>query len=308
MKYRKSTPLWSAVRRWMSLQSYKTFTSGTIVLLLSVAGSNLNAAGNPKECHELTYSDIGQGHVIVFSHGFLMDRTMFDPQISAFSERFRLVTVDNRARASCSQGPYDLYDIVEDYRILLDRLGVNKFIFTGMSMGGYVAIRFALRYPERVEALVLIDSSADADPPQRKAEIRSAFEELRGLDTLPPDFIDWVATQMFSENTLHEKPELVSSWKRRWERYTGDNVYWDGMSFVDREDLSQEIGEIDVPVLLLHGEYDSAVNLDRVVPMLDVLPNATLEIIEFAGHTANLEQPEAVNKVMSEFLERIYPK
>src|SRR5437660_8136631 len=114
------------------------------------------------EGRELFYEMSGQGPAVIFSHGFLMDHTMFDPQVEALEGEFRCIRWDQRGfGASCaSPGPYTMWDSAEDCIALMDHLEVDAATLVGMSQGGYVTLRAALRYPQRVKALVLIDSRA----------------------------------------------------------------------------------------------------------------------------------------------------
>src|SRR3954454_18251750 len=101
----------------------------------------------------------GSGPPVIFSHGFLMDHEMFAPQVDALAGEFRCITWDERGFGETEAGaPFTYWDSAEDLLGLLDHLGVQSAVVGGMSQGGFVALRAALLAPERVRALVLIDT------------------------------------------------------------------------------------------------------------------------------------------------------
>nr|WP_256684910.1 alpha/beta hydrolase [Halococcus qingdaonensis] len=96
---------------------------------------------------ETVVTDRGEGTAIVFAHGTLMDRTMYDSQIDALSDDYRTVAYDLRARTDQYATEYDLYDLADDIVALTDALDIDTFVLCGMSMDGFMALRFAERYP-----------------------------------------------------------------------------------------------------------------------------------------------------------------
>jgi pimeloyl-ACP methyl ester carboxylesterase len=103
----------------------------------------------------------GDGPVVVFSHGLLMNHTMFAPQVQALRDAYRVVTWDERGHGEAEHdGTWTYWDSADDVIAILDHLGVQTAVLAGMSQGGYLSLRAALRYPERVRALVLLDTQA----------------------------------------------------------------------------------------------------------------------------------------------------
>ncbi|MDE0255554.1 MAG: alpha/beta hydrolase, partial [Rhodospirillaceae bacterium] len=99
---------------------------------------------------------------------------------------------------------------------------------------------------------------------------------------------------------------LVDHWIDRWATTVpARSVFCQGKSWIKKDDITDRLGEIEVPVLIIHGEEDVPIPMERALPMLDVLPDATLARIPKAGHTANLEQAAVVNEAIGSFLERI---
>ncbi|MFC4543554.1 alpha/beta fold hydrolase [Halosolutus amylolyticus] len=247
---------------------------------------------------------VGEGPPIVFAHGTLMDRTMFDPQLDALSDGYRATAYDLRARTDRYAPGYDLWDLADDCAAVLDGLGHDSAVLAGMSMGGFMGLRFALAYPDRVDGLVLIDSMAAPHEPQERETYGALVDPLEGSRTgVSEALAEGVTQYLFGETTREETPELVAEWVRRWQTYPGDAVYHELHSWLSRPDLSDRLAEIDVPVLIVHGEEDPSIDPSRAEPMLEELPDARMELIPGAGHTSNLERPEPVNEAIRSFLD-----
>ncbi len=115
----------------------------------------------------ISYSDTGgDGPVVVFSHGYLMDSSMFGPQVEALAPAYRIITWDERGFGGTkAAGEFSYWDSAADVLGLLDGLGIDRAVLGGMSQGGFLSLRAALTAPDRVRALVLIDSQAGLEDP-----------------------------------------------------------------------------------------------------------------------------------------------
>jgi pimeloyl-ACP methyl ester carboxylesterase len=251
------------------------------------------------------HEERGSGPAIVFMHGAVMDRSMFDLQLAALSDEFRVIAVDHRARTERWQGPYDLWDLADDLRALLDDLGVERAVVAGMSMGGYAALRFALRYPERTRGIVMIASTALPNTPQEQVDFAAEFAKVGDEQTVPRDWAAWVASVVFGETTRRERPELVESWIEHWMGYSGPSLVAEANCWLVREDLTDRLPEIEVPALILHGAEDVAIPIERAAPMEYQLPDARMLVVQGAGHTVNVEGADEVNDRIRSFLREI---
>lgn len=259
-----------------------------------------------RERSETYATERGEGPPVVFSHGTAMDRTMFDPQLTALSDDYRVVAFDSRARTDQYAPPYDLYDLAEDCAAVLDGLHIDSCVLGGMSMGGFMALRFADRYPDRLEGLVMIDSIAAPHSPDEQELYGQMAEQVRSADVPPESLMDEAKHLLFGQTTNEENPELVEQWADRWRTYPPEAFYHEVHSWLDRPDFTDELADIDVPVLIVHGEEDVALEPERAEPMIDHLPDARMELIPEAGHSSNLENPEAANVAIREFLHEVY--
>ena len=120
----------------------------------------------------IRYEDSGgDGPPVILAHGFLMDREMFAPQVAALGDEFRFITWDERGfgETEFDGEPFTYWDSARDCLALLDHLGIEQAVVGGMSQGGFLSLRATLLAPERVRALVLIDTQAGVEDPERAA-------------------------------------------------------------------------------------------------------------------------------------------
>ena len=119
----------------------------------------------------LAYADQGHGTPLVFIHAFPLSRTMWDPQVQGFAKDYRVITVDLRGHGE-SDAPlwhYTLDQFADDLNGLLTHLSLSEAVFIGLSMGGYTLMAFSRKYPEKIKALVLADTRAQADTEEGRA-------------------------------------------------------------------------------------------------------------------------------------------
>ena len=251
-------------------------------------------------------TDEGSGPPVVLAHGTLMDRTMFRPQLDRFADEYRCVAVDLRARTDRWMGPYDLDDLADDLLAFLDAKDIDTCVLAGMSMGGFTALRFALKYPERLEGIHLIDSMAAPHSEDDQEQYGQMVDQTKAAGDVPDQMADIVSNLLFGSTTIEENPELVQHWKNRWLSYPGEAVHDEVKSWLHRPGVVERLDEIEVPVLITHGAEDISIEPSDAEPMVDQLPDARMELIPEAGHSSNLENPEATNAALADFLDEVY--
>ncbi|MGN8159622.1 alpha/beta fold hydrolase [Salinisphaera sp. SWV1] len=257
----------------------------------------------PVNGQQLFYRDTGgEGPVLVFSHGLLMDHEMFEPQLEAFGLICRCIAWDERAHgqtAGDDVAPFSYYDSAGDLVALLDYLGIERAVLVGMSQGGYLSLRCALTHPQRVEALVLIDTQARVEEPAKLA----GYEQMLDVWTrqgLPDSIADDIA-----DIILGPAWHGAEQWKAKWRGWQSHNLKQAFRTLIDRDDISRDIARIEVPALVIHGEADQAITLDRAEDMAGHLRHAEMVTVPEAGHAPNLTHPEPVNAAISRFLKRL---
>lgn len=242
----------------------------------------------------------GDGPAILFSHGFLMDHTMFDPQIAEFSRDYRCIAWDERGFGKTpAPGPFTYWDSADDAVALLDHLGVEQAVFAGMSQGGYLSLRAALAHPDRVRALILIDSGAHVDPPETIEGYRAMLDALSSGDA---DTIDAVLQSV--AGLILGEPSLNDEWIPKWKTLVASSdIRLPGGALLDRDDISDRLGEIACPVLVIHGTEDVAIPMSDAEAMANgVADSRGLIKVDGAAHAANLTHAAQVNPEINKFL------
>jgi len=241
----------------------------------------------------------GPGAAVIFSHGYLMDHEMFEPQVAALSDEFRCITWDERGFGQTeASDAFTYWDSADDALALLAHLGLDAAFFVGMSQGGFISMRAALRAPERVRGLGLIDTEAGVEA----AEVRPLFE---GMAT------DWV-TNGPSDELIGAVAGIIMSpgydhtgWVAKWRATPRERVMVPFRALMDRDDISDRLPDIAAPAIVFHGEQDAAIPMDKAERLASELPNCEgLVRIAGAGHAANLSHPDEVNGPLREFLRR----
>lgn len=259
-----------------------------------------------RERTDALVTERGDGPPVVFAHGALMDRTMFRPQLRALSEEYRVAAYDLRARTEHWMGPYDLSDLADDCEALLDALDVQSPVFVGMSMGGFIGLELALHRSVDLSGLVLVDSMAAPHPPDEREQYGEMVEPLTRLAMLPRRLAEDTADILFGQTTVEEQPDLVAKWVDRWRTYPPEAIYHEVHSWLDREGYEDRLDDLDVPTLVVHGEEDEGIAPEQAIPVAEAASDGRVELIPEAGHGANVEQPEAVNEALRDFLSDVY--
>jgi len=249
--------------------------------------------------------DVGTGpETIVFSHGLLMNGAMFEAQVQALSQRYRCISYDHRgqARSEVAQTGYDMDSLTDDAAELIRQLAAAPCHFVGLSMGGFVGMRLAIRYPELLRSLILMDTSADPEPEQNRGPYRRLAFIGRWLGFRP--VIKPLMNIMFGKTFLTDP--AAESVRRRWRNHlmgldkVGTSRAAHGV--IDREGVYDQLGRIETPTLILVGDEDVATVPAKAERMHAAIAGSRLVVIPGAGHSASIEQPALVTKAIEDFL------
>lgn len=251
---------------------------------------------------KIHYRDTGgRGPAVVLAHGFLMDCTMFDAQVAALSDTFRVVTWDERGfgQTEYDGKPFTYWDSANDCLALMTHLGIERAVVGGMSQGGFLSLRAALTAPERVRALVLIDTAADNDGPEILAGYRQMVDTWVTHGPVD-DLVNIIANIIIAD--AKENPKWIAKWKAR----PKESMVHPAGCLLDRDDVSARLGEITCPALIIHGTNDTAISAERAEALQRGLRHAEPIVwVQGAAHAANLTHPTVVNPPLQAFLERV---
>lgn len=252
----------------------------------------------------MSYMDSCDKIPVLLIHGFPLDSSMWELQFQDIGDMARLIAPDLRGHGmSETTAQYDMSQLAADCAGLIDSMGIQRpIVVCGLSMGGYVALEFYRRYPERVAGLILAATRAGADSEEGK---KGRDEMITAVSNNPQAIANAMLPKFFTPQTLAEDEELVG--------YVNDimlNNPVEGMigaltAMKERADSTDLLAEITVPTLIIHGEDDNLIPLSEAEAMLNAIPDAELAIISDAGHLPNLEQPEPFNDAIIEFLEML---
>jgi len=244
----------------------------------------------------------GAGHPVVFGHSLTFDGDMWAAQQRALSGRFRTHAVDLRGhgRSDSPPGPYDLDLMADDVARLLDRLEIERTGYCGLSMGGMVGMRLALRHPDRVRALVLMNTSAEAEPAAKRALYEPMIESTRNQPAMEP-MVQGLLSLMFSPGFREQHPDRVAPYYDKLNVPGHDGMYWASKAVITRPDISAALSALDVPTLVVTSDGDTAIASQHTERLAACIPNARIETISGAGHMTAVEAPDRVSGLLAEF-------
>jgi pimeloyl-ACP methyl ester carboxylesterase len=254
---------------------------------------------------ELFYKESGSGsETIVFSHGLLMDHTMFEPQRAAFEKQYRVIAYDHRAQGQ-SQDPgrgYDMSTVADDAAILIRSLNAAPCHFVGLSMGGFVGMRLAARHPDLIRTLTLMNTTATRE--KLATRVKYAFLVQMVKLFSPAPFTPIAVKELFGRTTRTspEKRELIQEWTAKL-RSRPRNIAHSLQAVMKRREFrASEMAAIRCPTLVITGEDDTAQPPANSASLFTGIRGARLINIPGAGHSSSLEQPEAVIAAIRELL------
>jgi pimeloyl-ACP methyl ester carboxylesterase len=238
----------------------------------------------------------GDGPAVLFSHGFLMDHEMFAAQVAELAGEFRCITWDERGfGATAATGSFTYWDSADDALALLTYLGVDRAFLVGMSQGGFLSLRAALRAPERVRGLGLIDTQAGGEDPDVLPLYQAMSDEWVAKGP-SPELAETIAGIILG-------PADHAPWIAKWQERPQEFIAIPFDTLAGREDISDRLGQITAPAIVFHGEADVAISMEKAEQLQKELPRCEeLVRIPGAGHASNVSHPDAVNGPLLAFL------
>lgn len=252
----------------------------------------------------LAYGDEGTGTPLVFLHAFPLNRTMWAPQ-RPLAGRYRVIPVDLRGHGE-SDAPLwrctlDLY--AADVIALLDHLNIRQAVFVGLSMGGYLLFSLYRRYRDRVAGLVLADTRAEADTPDRKVWRFQLAQRVWKQG--PQAVVEDMFPKLLAPATYQAKPAVAEQVRGMILHAPVSGIVGDLMAIEDRPDAVPLLRSITCPTLVLVGEQDALTSVEENRRIAEAIPGAGFHAIPAAGHLSNMEHPEAFNRELERFLEEL---
>ena len=257
---------------------------------------------------EIYFEDsAGNGPVVVFMHGFLMDQTLFDSQVAALTPRYRCIRWDARCfgQTKWDGKPFTLYDSVNDCFGLMNFLGIDSAVLAGMSQGGYCALRAAITSPERVKALVLMSTQATVDPEPLKTAYLEMRDTWKLVGPIPP-LLEGLATAILGSNQTPGIGNYWNQWLPKWKQVSGDAIFHAMNNLLERDEITHLLQDISCPAFITHGKDDSAIPEALGKELTIKLPNCRGFVFSPGAHAVNLTHPEIINPPLKKFLDGLF--
>ncbi len=248
---------------------------------------------------QLYYEEYGRGFPVVFLHGFPFDHTIWEPLVPLMSDKARLILPDLRGlgRSPTPDGIYSMRLLAEDVLSLMDTLKIERAILVGHSMGGYASLAFAQAYPARLAGLGLVCTQARADSPERRQSRYQTAEEIgrKGVKVVAEDMAP----------KLTKNPELVKPLQKLIMQNKPKGVIACLKGMAERPDALGWLSAISAPAVVLAGEADGLVSLERAQTMVQLLGKAWFVKLPGVGHMPMLEAPQATADALNQLIQRV---
>ncbi|HEX2549393.1 MAG TPA: alpha/beta hydrolase [Gammaproteobacteria bacterium] len=244
----------------------------------------------------ISYTDVGTGKPIVLIHAFATDLRLWDPQQKPLQKNFRVISVDlwGFGQSSLVDGnAISMTEYADEVKDLLDNLKISQAVIGGESMGGYIALAFLQKYPEKVAGLILSDTQSTADNEDAKTKRETLAQNI--LKNGKENFVNSFLPKLLSPNASEDKKLFIKNIVES-EAATSIASALRGMGL--RVDTSDVLAHSTSPILIITGDQDAAINPEQSRRMHSLAKNSQFIIIKNAGHLSNLEQPDKWNEAV----------
>lgn len=254
---------------------------------------------------QMAYTDTGIGRPVVLIHGYPFNRSLWDEQVNALTNSYRVIVPDLRGfgESDASAGTATMNRLAQDVALLLDHLQISQAVIGGLSMGGYVALAFYKQFPSRVRALVLADTRAQADPEEGKQT--RAQQAEKALTEGMAGIADAMLPKLLTPETVSKRPEAVRRVRDMMLKTKPEGAAAALHGMAEREDHTQLLPQITVPTLILVGSEDPITPVADSEKMNHAIVGSRLVVLEKASHVSNIEQSEQFNKELERFLRQL---
>lgn len=251
----------------------------------------------------ISYSIYGTGRPILLVHGFAEDSEIWKNQVNHLSENYRLIVPDLAGSGKSDFIPeiFTMDDHAEMLEHLLRQEKIPSVTIIGHSMGGYIALAFAEKYPTLVKALGLFHSSSAADTEEKKESRRKAIQFIKQNGS--KKFLQQTTGNLLSPDSKQKTPGIVQELVDQYSNFNPNSLvhYYEAM--IQRPDRSEVLRKIAKPVLIIAGEHDQAIPV-KLSQEQSFLPELCyFHSLKNSGHLGMLEQPSESNAILEKFFE-----
>lgn len=250
-----------------------------------------------KKAVDLYFEELGHRPALMLVHGFPFDHTTWNAVAANLKDSYRLILPDLRGFGSSPLGESvsAMRLMAEDLAALLDRLGVEKVVLAGHSMGGYVGLAFAQAYPDRVAGLGLVCTQAvDDRPEKRQARLQMAdLIKRKGIRALVEA----------GQTGYSSRPDVQETVRQYMTKSNPKSVMAALRGMAERPDMTDLLGQLPMPVAVVAGEQDALMAAEKQNEMVQLLQRGWLVQIPDAGHMALIEEPVRVADALRQLMQ-----
>jgi pimeloyl-ACP methyl ester carboxylesterase len=254
---------------------------------------------------EILYEVAGSGPPVVLLHPFPLHHEFWLPVGRILAPRYRLIMPDLRGHgeSGLGEGPAFMHKHAIDLARVLDDARVDRAPIVGVSIGGYTIFEFWRRSRERVSALVLSNTKAQADTPEaRNGRLEAANDVLqRGTEL----FFEGMLQKCLAETTRRSRPDLAEGALRMMRKMSAEAVAGVQRGMADRQDSMPTLKTINVPTLIVTGDEDKMTGIPEAEVLKQNISGSRLKVVAKAGHYAPWEQPDEVGLILRTFLDSL---
>jgi 3-oxoadipate enol-lactonase len=253
----------------------------------------------------LHYEEMGQGaDTLVFSHSYLVDSSHFYPQMKALSDRYRCLAYDHRGhgRSEVTAGGYDMENLFADAVGFIEKMNCAPCHFIGLSTGGFIGLRIGIRRPDLLKTLILMDTSAEAEPKQNLGRYKILLFVVRWFGYRPA--VGRVVPLFFGRKFLNDpaRKQEVADWRHRLMSNDRKAMVKFGKGIFARQSVYEQLDQIKTPTMMVVGAEDFPTPVGKAERIAQKIPGAKLVVIPDAGHLCTVDEPIAVTSAIQEFL------
>jgi 3-oxoadipate enol-lactonase len=257
----------------------------------------------------LSYIDVGAGLPLVLIHGLFLDHTAFESQIAAFADRHRVIAIDIHGHGASGEldRSMSLDEMAEDYFDLVQRLGIPKAIWGGVSLGGMTSLRIAIRHPEAVLGLLLLNTNAGKGAGKKVPSVAGLNAPLTMRFLWQTQFLKTKVLQagLFGRTTLETKPDLQRIWVEKMRSISSKSMKNAVEAVLSASSILEQLSSIAIPTIIAGGVEDTASPMAASRDTHKRIPNSNLVEIPQCGHSSSIEQPQKVTQLLSQLLSEV---
>ncbi|HXB09718.1 MAG TPA: alpha/beta hydrolase [Puia sp.] len=248
------------------------------------------------------YREEGSGLPVLLLHGFAEDGTIWEAVAPRLSSGCRLLVPDlpGSGGSGLLPGEPSIDALADSLKAVIDELGIDECVLVGHSMGGYVSLAFAEKYPHRLKAFGFFHSTAYADSEEKRAGRRKSIEFIRQHGAAP--FIRQSMPNLFAADTQKHRPGLVEEIIHRYSGFSPESLVYYYEAMIRRPDRVSVLQHFPGPILFLMGAADQVIPYEQALKQCHEPAISVIHTLDHSGHMGMLEEPERGSDLLESFL------